>query len=1354
MSSRRSNIIPTLNDFTAGMDTDIDNLHIKANKYRKLRNARVVNVDGTIGTAKPIVSTLFKDVFSEGFVPLVSKTYNGVAYFVCFNETTGEGEIGVYPAPNSIVNQNPNATGFSQVYMPLWNFTGAANNQYDANPTRDEFRTTLFNLAIDRSLSMVLREDYDKTVNIYFCDGVESDKVINSGFNNLTGVQVQNRMYGNNSFPCFVEIMNESPFHPVVSDIDLIIGGELANGAMKVFFRYTSEDYNPTSFLAETNFIMVSDINDNDELSVSGGAAGTKSSKACKITLAGLDPAYKFIEVGYVLFSGDVADSRIINRRYTIDRNTLTTEMVITGAESYQVVDISQIVTKKPKEKISSTLTDTDTRLFRGDVKRKYSHSEEFREFAKRLVPHHDTSLHLDCKPFTSAVNVATDGQYKSWSNTYSYTGYFDGETYPFGVVFVFKDGTESDVYPTKGYDDFEMPLVRVGANDYGMYRFPNSLLRQTHYVDGGSNGVGTGNFYSAQKIAVMAVVFDQKIANTYLAGLPGNSDLKNDVIGFYYVRGERKKNLVYQGFTVPTFKSGTTTNVSYPNWLTAMESILTAVTFGSDNQSFYSSESVAPFLVQGTLSGNAKRPEIPYYMTKDGKVLGGLGAKYSGKMYDCLSYLSDAASDNFMEQALDRQGFFTLDHFYKKYLPKTDMYCFRLFNQSQSTLATDYFTAVANTPLAPAGGYEQNFSLFQVNQDYTSIIPYVSTMINPVRTRDVSRWNKLPYDKFVSYFDEGEDSNIHSLFSLSKYDSAFFGANKTTIVCGSLGLAINSYLGLVFENTTIGSAYSLSLCNLYIQNPLDIDITEIKDTKFTNYFKISQLIELDEDDDISPILYNGDCFMQRAAITVMKNPGIYPTNKVYDSINGNILGFNVARTQTNIITFGTILEYVAQHELNVAYRKEFGSQSYYPGGGVDKYTDSAAHNVLPESEELNLGYSKTTSPMGYTGFNEDLPLITQEFPTRIMGSNNHIINGFKDGYRNFAFATYKDYEFQHGRIIALETFKGNLLCVMENYVGLVPINERVTIGTTSGELAIGFGDLLPNKQQTLSQVVGSQHKKSIINTGTAVYGFDLSRRKLWVVGLTEGVNPISDSKSVNKFLLDLTNNYSTETDKTFSLADTPIDGNGIATGYDYRYGGVYWSFFKNNVCLGTISFNQKAGFFEFESDYNSPFYFTINEDFYSVNPFEVENVADVNAGIWQHDGGTTVLEFYGTQFPMEVKFIVNDKADLNKIWNNLVLISSGEEFELVEYNTQGQSSDQNPFIPAGPLEIWRVPKYKEDSWRFPINRALVSKSGNNNNFNVASKMQGNWIEILLRYNQNKPTFIKSIITEYTISNI
>lgn len=1334
----RGNEFIALNEFTGGLNTDFDEHRIPRNQYEKLINGRIINHEGDNAVVTSYFSNTLKFSLSDGFIPLSSKTYNGISYILSWNPATEETEIGTFPSPNSAINQNANATGFAQQYKPLWNYTGANNDQYSATPTRSNFRVgkDKLQLYFDNKPKVVCRQDYDKSVNIYFVDGVNTDKVINSGFNSETGKQINERCYGANSFPCFVELLNESQYHPRVNAVDIIPGGKLKAGNWKLFFRYTSNDYNPTSFLSETNMMMVSDINIYDYNNTSGNNASHFTNKSLRVVLNQLDPAYNHIEVGFVRYFDETFETGVVNKRFNIDMNNLTCDVLFTGNESFFEVDLSQIITKKSKHKISESITDLDQRLFRANLKLKYGHVGEFAEFAKKCKPNPDVSTKIGAASFNNNQTVEFQGMYKNWDHVYFRTGYFSGEAYPFGMIFVFDDGTESDVYPTQGIDMFD-PNTPVQNIANGIFRFPQP--HPTYRAVGSFNPAGGhGQIYgvngSTPQSHIMGVVFDNTDAWTYFNGLAADNILKKNVVGYYYVRGDRKKNLLYQGVNLPIFK----TEEEKSKW----EQVLTWMTnlwslqWGGADHSRLGNANYAPYLVRkhASFPGTTYYPEVMFHMSADATAMFGIVGKASADIYDATHEDNDTRITTFNE-VKDRKGFFSLDYFFKKSLPNTNYFAYPISLFSPSVLLN-------------GTGYDIKQSYF-----YEATRSSAVHGILNVGSNKVLDWQTIPNNGFVSMFNEGSPSDISTLFYLDVLKEGFFSANNASVQIKNLALGIGRYIGLTFDSTANGDKGFFSVMNLYVSNPTLIDISKILEVKNTNYYKVSQMFKISDQNANSGILFNGDCFIQRVAQKIMFNPNKYPVAKRDDSIDISMsFGLEgITIDKREFITFGQFVEWVAEHEINVAMRMPDGNQTYWPAAGAGKHIEYANKNVLPESETINLGYSATKSIMVYNGFNNDLPEHITEFDTRIMGSNNHILNGFKDGYRQFSLAVSRDYDYGYGAIVDVQTLLGQLVCIFEQKVGVVPVNERVTTGTSSGELAIGFGDLLPMKQQDLSQNIGAQDKNSIVNSGYYIYGVDWTKRKLWRVTSGQSIEFLSDMKNMSWWInnaIDIIT--SSQSDASVVINTDPHNGSGISSGFDFKNGEVYWSFLFS-AFKETMTFNEKTGNFNESNEFNSPFYMTIGEDFYSVNPASLATQKE----LWQHDNEASRLSFYGVQKDLTLQFIVNDRADFAKIFNNLIINSNGEELFDLEYETEEQLSNHTPFIKdtvTFPLLKWIQPKYYEGKWMLPINRTTSLKSVQNANNQVGSKIRGNWIRIKLRIRKSTPIFIKSILTEYNIS--
>src|SRR3990167_5394570 len=119
------------NEFSGGAVTDLDEHSIPANKYEYLLNGDINFIDGYgIITNKDGNTYQFK--LSSGFVPVANNVHGGIAYILSYNPTTLESEVGCFPAPNAYKNQNIGLTGFTRDYAPLFNFTGASNDQFGA----------------------------------------------------------------------------------------------------------------------------------------------------------------------------------------------------------------------------------------------------------------------------------------------------------------------------------------------------------------------------------------------------------------------------------------------------------------------------------------------------------------------------------------------------------------------------------------------------------------------------------------------------------------------------------------------------------------------------------------------------------------------------------------------------------------------------------------------------------------------------------------------------------------------------------------------------------------------------------------------------------------------------------------------------------------------------------------------------------------------------------------------------------------------------------------------------------------------------------------------------------------------
>jgi hypothetical protein len=128
---------------------------------------------------------------------------------------------------------------------------------------------------------------------------------------------------------------------------------------------------------------------------------------------------------------------------------------------------------------------------------------------------------------------------------------------------------------------------------------------------------------------------------------------------------------------------------------------------------------------------------------------------------------------------------------------------------------------------------------------------------------------------------------------------------------------------------------------------------------------------------------------------------------------------------------------------------------------------------------------------------------------------------------------------------------------------------------------------------------------------------------------------------------------------------------------------------------------------------------------------------------------------FYGQQYPYKLSFIVNgiDEKNntnmLNKMFCNMVVESSNEPFDRIEYNTKNQYA-LHQISGIGYPRPWIDPEYIEDGWRIPV---CTQTSDSKDDFDKDSNMRGRWMKVTLTGINAVQVFIKNILSNFTISN-
>ena len=415
---------------------------------------------------------------------------------------------------------------------------------------------------------------------------------------------------------------------------------------------------------------------------------------------------------------------------------------------------------------------------------------------------------------------------------------------------------------------------------------------------------------------------------------------------------------------------------------------------------------------------------------------------------------------------------------------------------------------------------------------------------------------------------------------------------------------------------------------------------------------------------------------------------------------------------------------------LDESYLEEKGvmgrARGFYP---LQQASPDGGYKIT-NSYLINDGFGSTVGERWYNTIT-DAPYLKNEFQNRIVYSDIQENDAFVNGYRVFRGGHYRDYTKQYGQIVKLVEVQSNLLCVFEHGVALIPIKERALAAEGSGgEVFINNSNVLPETIKVLSDTYGSQWADSVLKTAYYTYGIDSVAKKIWRTNGSQ-FEIISDFK-VEKFLLDNIPMGENDTDVYIGLKNIKTHYNAgkqdvMFTLYYKKFGydeytdgckevtrvpvineslekdeiawnlcyneisGTFQTFFSwipiqsANIDNVMYSFDRECSreiIYEQEMNtHNVPDY----PDEYAPNTPGKEEGSDLPIGrttpyIWKHGPIDVNLPktcyWYDEQHPFEFEFVVNDKPQLQKIFNNLEIISNKAEPESFHFTIEGEEID------------------------------------------------------------------------------
>ena len=508
------------------------------------------------------------------------------------------------------------------------------------------------------------------------------------------------------------------------------------------------------------------------------------------------------------------------------------------------------------------------------------------------------------------------------------------------------------------------------------------------------------------------------------------------------------------------------------------------------------------------------------------------------------------------------------------------------------------------NTNYLNSGYFVSEYRHFYVN-GYQTQSDNRSYQVNLVGVPDGCPVKMIKERKYRARAGYPEEAHKYEFIG-EAYETTTDKKDNSDFVRGNYG----SYVGMFGYTGHAGDQIDIMIPG-YQEHQL-FDYIQLRAQDTSAFYAISDRIDINEinkktsilaqasseEQEYSLVLYRGDCYICQFSHRIIRNfndPSAPYNDKLVDTKtwrenydpDATEKYANINLGDVNAIQLGLWLTFQLRSSYNLNIRTIDKShvdeylmcgnyRSFYPHYG--QLADG--NQKIPDSDQYNKGFSKSVSEKYYFEV-PDVPYIKQEFQNRIVFSDIHINDAYKNGFRVLRTTNHKDYPMTYGSITKILELKNQLLLVFEHGIGFV------TIDNSAEHPSQVLSDLT-----VISDTYGSQWKDSIIKTPGGVYGVDTVAKKIWRI--KNGTMELLSELTVQEFL-----------NQNISLSErelTPILGvRNVKTVYNAFKHDVMFTFYDNLHGLSerswNLCYNEMLGIFT---------------TFYSWIPSEMVNIDNI----------------------------------------------------------------------------------------------------------------------------------------------
>ena len=1099
-----------------------------------------------------------------------------------------------------------------------------------------DFITDELSFNLSHPVEILPQYSYDGSVNLILNDGLNIPRLINSRFT-VTGkntYKVVDRKGDNdtNIYDQGEQFDVDTSLFKNVNKIPKVEYLGTTNGNMSVgnyhfYFKYSDADGNESDWVAESG--LVSLFMGNTPQSVNTGIRDENSLKGVKFKLSNIDIGYVYVKVYYTRYSADV-DSNLIVSAKKIGKNFLisnsgTCNILITGDENDTEVTIEEINSSFDVIQNAQTQCTAANRLFMANIHKSKMEYDLLSKLSLCFCPYKSEKVY---EVFDTGmdeqynIKSKSDGYYDS-KYIYDTTGYWPGELYRLGIVYIMKDGSLSPVFNIRGatnlntlnttdknyriVKDFQEKTEEVPEE-----KVLDNVLKLIDYSEEDFMIVGgTAPNENAKGVIQLSETSEKKfpvLGINITADKRVIEELEKYTKGFFFVRQKRIPLTLAQGITIgldkksrtPTLPTlgGVIDSIRYENsfvetedinyvnfvsegflsryqfntepdkqahfWKTfgkfaaivvvlAAAAVVSVFSFGTAAPAAIAG-TVATFTALGVTAGIASVATVTAITAasvivaaagatlgvwahhKNKQRLNKTNAKAVKGRYDPIPkdyHREEQESSRQLTHFLSDRYIITddtknsADAFIVPDYQVNQPYYNQLFTGDEFTVKLTYEQPA--TSYINIGYFDSTDRHFYVS-DYNVYSDNTSSKVKLVGVPDGCPVKMIGDNVYRARAGYPEEAYKYEFIGNEFEDSENRIANSD-IVRGNFGsyVGVSGFTGHVCDQVNI-------MIPGYQENKL-YDYIKLRMQDTSAFYAISDRIDLKtinsntnllqgsytESKDFEGIYYRGDCYICQYTHRIIRNfndPSAPYNDKIIDP-NSWKENYDPDKTENyaninlgdvNAVQLGLWLTFRlrSSYNLNVRtidkshvdeYLMSGNYRSFYPNYGQL----ALGSQKLPDSDQYNKGFTKSVSEKYYFEV-PDVPYIKQEFQNRIVFSDIHINDAYKNGFRVLRTTNHKDYPMTYGSITKLIELQNALLVVFEHGVGLITINNS----------AEHYSQVL-SELKVISDTYGSQWKDSIIKTPNGIYGVDTVAKKIWRI--KNGVIELISDFRVQEFL-------------------------------------------------------------------------------------------------------------------------------------------------------------------------------------------------------------------------------------------